>query len=65
MPNKEEPTKKDKQDKKPLFPPDEDTLHTTDPQEHMKGPISSPMQEIKETAEEKGGDSPEDENERK
>jgi hypothetical protein len=31
----------------------------------MKGPISSPMQEIKETAEEKGGDSPEDENERK
>jgi hypothetical protein len=32
--------------------PDEETLHTTDPQEHMEGPISSVMQNIKEEAEE-------------
>lgn len=32
--------------------PDPETLHTTDPQEHMKGPISSTMQNIKENAEE-------------
>ena len=25
--------------------PDPETLHTTDPQEHMKGPVSSSMQE--------------------
>lgn len=25
------------------FQPDPETLHTTDPQEHMKGPVSSPM----------------------
>ncbi len=31
--------------------PDEETLHTTDPQEHMEGPVSSVMQSIKEAAE--------------
>ena len=30
--------------------PDPETLHTTDPQEHMKGPVSSTMQGIKEEA---------------
>jgi hypothetical protein len=25
--------------------PDKETLHTTDPQEHMKGPVSSTMKE--------------------
>jgi len=30
--------------------PDPETLHTTDPQEHMKGPVSSTMQNIKEEA---------------
>jgi hypothetical protein len=43
-------TKKER--KQPLGQPDPETLHTTDPQEHMKGPISSPMQKIKEEAEE-------------
>jgi hypothetical protein len=28
--------------------PDEETLHTTDPQEHMEGPISSLVQGTKE-----------------
>jgi len=45
---------KDKQDKKdkttPALKPDPETLHTTDPQEHMKGPFSSTMQNIKEEA---------------
>ena len=45
--------KKEDQPKKDLvLKPDEETLHTTDPQEHMKGPISSIMQNIKEEAEE-------------
>ena len=30
--------------------PDPETLGTTDPQEHMKGPISSMMQSVKEGA---------------
>ena len=34
--------------------PDPETLHTTDPQEKMKGPISSLMQGIKEEAETEG-----------
>ncbi len=32
--------------------PDPETLNTTDPQEHMRGPVSSVMQSIKEEAEE-------------
>jgi hypothetical protein len=36
--------------------PDPETLHTTDPQNNMKGPISSLMQDVKETAEDKGGE---------
>ena len=32
--------------------PDPETLNTTDPQEHMKGPVSSVMQKIKEGANE-------------
>lgn len=39
-----------KQDQ-PLSKPDPETLHTTDPQEHMEGPVSSGMQEIRENAE--------------
>ncbi|MHA4846105.1 hypothetical protein ACX0G7_18150 [Flavitalea antarctica] len=40
--------------KKPLAKPDEETLHTTDPQENMKGPLSSLMQGIKHEAEQGG-----------
>ena len=30
--------------------PDPETLHTTDPQEHMKGPLSSLMHKVEEKA---------------
>ena len=39
-----------------LIKPDPETLHTTDPQENMKGPISSLMQGIKEDFEEANND---------
>ena len=43
--------KKEKKDKsQPVSKPDPETLHTTDPQEHMKGPVSSTMQNIKQEA---------------
>ena len=45
---------KEKKDKKneptPALQPDPETLHTTDPQEHMRGPVSSTMQNIKDEA---------------
>ena len=44
-----DPNKKEN-DKDPGLKPDPETLHTTDPQEHMKGPVSSTMQNIKEEA---------------
>jgi len=55
-------TKKEKKIKPPeknnsTTEPDPETLHTTDPQEHMEGPLSSVVQNIKEEAEE--NDSPE------
>jgi hypothetical protein len=43
--------KKEKKDTS-LPKPDKETLNTTDPQENMKGPVSSMMQNIKEEAEE-------------
>ena len=46
--------KKEEKDKnKPVSKPDPETLHTTDPQENMKGPVSSFMQNIKEEADKK------------
>lgn len=42
--------KKKKEDKGPLAP-DPETLHTTDPQEHMKGPISSAVRSVEEEVE--------------
>ena len=41
--------KKDNQDA--VVKPAPETLHTTDPQEHMEGPISSLVQGVKEEAE--------------
>ena len=35
----------------PTPKPDQETLHTTDPQEHMKGPFSSTMHETGEAFE--------------
>jgi len=48
-------TSKDKKEKKEeqdngILKPDPETLHTTDPQEHMKGPVSSTMHNISEEA---------------
>ena len=43
--------KKEKKDKiTPALKPDPETLNTSDPQDHMKGPVSSTMQNIKEEA---------------
>lgn len=42
----------DRKHDQPLSQPDPATKHTTDPEDHMKGPLSSMMQNIKESAEE-------------
>ena len=42
--------KEGKDRSQPISNPDPETLHTTDPQEHMKGPVSSTMQGIKKEA---------------
>jgi len=43
--------KKEEKDKKHQgLESDPETLHTTDPQEHMRGPVSSTMQGIKKEA---------------
>jgi hypothetical protein len=39
--------------------PDPETLGTTDPQEHMKGPVSSAVQKVKEEVEDEGSETPE------
>lgn len=54
---------KDK-DKSPLKP-DPETLHTTDPQEHMKGPVSSAVQEVKEEVEKNDEESKEEADQKK
>jgi hypothetical protein len=64
MPNQKDDKKKDDNKKKdPLLKPDPETLHTTDPQEKMEGPVSSIVQNIKEEAED--NDSDEKTNEKK
>ena len=57
--------KKNKDKKDSALKPDPKTLHTTDPQEEMKGPISSVMQNIKEEAEENDEESKEEADEKK
>jgi len=42
--------KEEKDRSQSVSKPDPETLHTSDPQEHMKGPVSSVMQNIKEEA---------------
>jgi len=51
------------EDKKGLKP-DPETLHTTDPQEHMKGPVSSSVQTVKEEVE-KGNEESKEEADKK
>ena len=50
MANTPKNKKEEKDTKHQGLKPDPETLHTTDPQEHMKGPVSSTMQGIKEEA---------------
>ncbi len=60
MSNQTKDKKKDNDKKDTPLPPDPKTLHTTDPQENMKGPVSSVMQNIKEGAEENDKESKEE-----
>jgi len=50
MANTDKNKKEEKDKSQPASKPDPETEHTTDPQEHMKGPVSSFMQNIKEEA---------------
>lgn len=52
MSNQSTDPKKDKDNKDAAVKPDPETLHTTDPQDHMEGPVSSLVQGVKETVEE-------------
>ena len=63
MSNQKDDKKNNKKKKDPLLKPDPETLHTTDPQEKMEGPVSSIVQNIKEEAED--NDSDEKTNEKK
>jgi hypothetical protein len=49
-PGKQEEEKKDN----PVSQPDPETLHKTDPQENMKGPLSSLVNKERKNIEEKG-----------
>lgn len=50
---RDEEIKKGKQDKRDAsIKPDPETLHTTDPQEKMKGPVSSLVQDAKDIIDE-------------
>ena len=42
--------KPDKSNEDAMLKPDPETLNTTDPQEHMKGPLSSLMHKVEEKA---------------
>ena len=54
---KNKPSDQDKKEKnQPVSKPDPETLHTTDPQEKMKGPISSLLNETRKDIEQHGGE---------
>jgi hypothetical protein len=65
--NKEQSSDKsnENEEKKAPLDPEPETLHKTDPQENMKGPISSIMQNIKDEAEENDVESKEEADEKK
>ena len=48
MANQPKDKKEEKDKKDPLLKPDPETLHKTDPQDNMDGPVSSVVQKIKE-----------------
>ena len=43
---KNKPEKKEEEQDNPVSQPDPETLHKTDPQENMKGPVSSTMNKL-------------------
>lgn len=47
--------KREDENNEPAIKPDPETLHTTDPQEEMEGPVSSVMQASKEVIDENSG----------
>jgi len=51
MSNQTDDKRKKEEKNKSTSEPDPETLHTPDPQEKMKGPVSSFMQNVKEEAE--------------
>ena len=57
--------KHDHPGKDELTNPDPETLHKTDPQENMRGPVSSVVQEIKETSEKNDVESKEEADKKK
>lgn len=65
MSNQPEDKKKDKDNKDAAVTPDPKTLHKTDPQDNMEGPVSSLMQNIKEGGEENDAESKEEADKKK
>ena len=51
MSNQATDPKNDQDNKDAAVKPDPETLHTTDPQDHMEGPISSLVQGVKDKVE--------------
>ena len=60
MSNQPKDKKKDTDKKKSPLKTDPETLHTTDPQENMEGPVSSIIQNIKEGGEANDNESKEE-----
>jgi hypothetical protein len=56
MSNDKQLEKDKKLKENPNIKPDPETLHKTDPQENMKGPISSLLNNTREDIEEHGGE---------
>jgi hypothetical protein len=65
MADKQDDKKKKPEKNQSTAKPDPETLHTTDPQDNMKGPVSSVMHNIKEEAEENNSESKEEADEKK
>ena len=65
MSDQSEDKKNDTDKEKSPLAPDPKTLHKTDPQENMKGPISSIMQNIKEGGEDNDAESKEEADKKK
>lgn len=61
---KGEKERKEKKAGNDLSKPDPETLHKTDPQESMEGPVSSLMQDIKENTEKNDNESKDEAGER-